>query len=246
MKPIHAGIAMAAPAAVLALVLLSQRSALGKAGSMVAPTPLVPKLRTYTTRFHRAENPLSEGGRWINGRAVGVDWADVRTRIGLAYGLEAGTIKYDDATALLKGPWRPDQSAEAVVHTTNQTEPCFEEVELRLRSSLSPHKATGYEILFRCLKTAKAYTQIVRWNGPLGNFTYLNAAEGVRFGVADGDVVRATIVGNVITAYINGEKMLEAKDDTYSEGSPGMGFYLEGASNKNADYGFTGFTAREE
>ena len=122
----------------------------------------------------------------------------------------------------------------------------YEEVELRLRSSLSAHKATGYEILFRCSKTDKAYTQIVRWNGPLGDFTYLDAAGGSKFGVANGDVVKATIVGKVITAYINGVKVLQATDDTYPGGSPGMGFYLEGAGGVNEDYGFTRFTASAE
>jgi len=203
------------------------------------------KHRTYTTRFRRAENPISEGGAWINGQAVGLDWANVRTKPGLAFGTEAGTIKYDGTTALLKGVWGPDQTAEATVHTVNQREDIFEEVELRLRSSLSAHKATGYEILFRCSKTDKAYTQIVRWNGPLGDFTYLNAAGNAQRGVGNGDVVRATIVGKVITAYINGEKVLQATDDTYTGGSPGMGFYLEGATGMNSDYGFTRFTASD-
>jgi hypothetical protein len=49
----------------------------------------------------------------------------------------------------------------------NQKEDGNEEVELRLRSSLSAHKATGYEIDFRCSKADKACSEIVRWNGPL-------------------------------------------------------------------------------
>jgi len=203
------------------------------------------KHRTYTTRFRRTENPISEGNNWLNGRADGLDWANVRTKAGLAFGTEAGTVKYDDATALLKGAWGPDQTAEATVHTVNQKDEIFEEVELRLRSSLSAHKATGYEINFRCLRTDKAYTQIVRWNGPLGDFTYLNAKGGSPFGVADGDVVKATIIGSVITVCINGTKVLQATDATYKEGSPGMGFYLEGGSGMNGDYGFTRFTASD-
>jgi hypothetical protein len=206
--------------------------------------------RIYTTRFPLTENPLSEGGQWENGRADGLDWADVRTTAGFASGTESGTgqgaARYDDSTALLTGLWGPDQMAEATVRTVNQNEKVFEEVELRLRSSLSPHQATGYEILFRCLKTDSAYAEIVRWNGPLGDFTYLNRARGSRYGVADGDVVKATIVGNVITAYINGEQILQATDDTYATGSPGIGFYLEGASGLNGDYGFTSFRASDE
>ena len=61
---------------------------------------------TYTTNFPLTENPISEGGKWINGKKDGVDWTDVRTTPGLAFGTEIGgnrpeLEKYDDATALL-------------------------------------------------------------------------------------------------------------------------------------------------
>lgn len=202
--------------------------------------------RVYTTRFALTENPISGGGKWVNGAREGLDWADVCTRSGLAYGTEPGTAQYDDSTALLIGNWGPDQMAQATVHTANQNDGIFEEVELRLRSSLSAHRATGYEILFRCLKTEEAYLEIVRWNGPLGDFTYLNRGTGSRYGVADRDVVKATIIGNAITAQINGVLMLDTLDDTYVGGSPGMGFHLEGASGVNSDYGFTDFIASDD
>jgi hypothetical protein len=37
----------------------------------------------YTTNFPLTENPISEGGRWINGGAVGLDWTNVSTKAGL-------------------------------------------------------------------------------------------------------------------------------------------------------------------
>jgi hypothetical protein len=79
----------------------------------------------------------------------------------------------------------------------------------------------------------------------LGKFTYLNSATGPQNGVSNGDMVRATIVGQVITAYINGVQVLQATDDTYSGGSPGIGFYLEGASGINSNFGFTSFMATD-
>jgi hypothetical protein len=200
---------------------------------------------TYSTNFPLSEDPISEGGMWINGRTGGLDWANVRTSRGFAFGTESGTVDYDDSTALLTGTWGPNQTVQATVRTSNQNDKIYEEVELRVRSALSAHRATGYEILFRCSKTAHAYTQIVRWNGPLGSFTILKDARGPQFGVATGDVVKATIVGNVITAYINGAQVLQATDDTYTDGNPGMGFYLQGATGMNGDYGFTGFTATD-
>lgn len=204
--------------------------------------------RTYTTNFPRAEDPLSERGKWTNGRKDGLDWADVRTTPGLAFGTERGGTrpapqKYDDSTALLAGAWGPDQTAQATVHAVNPNDKIYEEVELRLRSALSPHKATGYEILFRSSKSANAYCEVVRWNGPLGDFTYLGRAKGSQCGVSSGDVVKASIIWNVITAYVNGVQVLRASDDTFKSGNPGIGFYIEGASGLDGDYGFTSFTA---
>ena len=49
------------------------------------------------------ENPISKGGNWINGLAVGVDWGDVAIASGLAFGTNAGS--YADPTAILAGSW---------------------------------------------------------------------------------------------------------------------------------------------
>jgi hypothetical protein len=146
-----------------------------------------------------------------------------------------------------------DQTAEAEVHSMNPSDDDFEEVELRLRSTLSGHYSTGYEVLFRCSKTANAYSSIVAWNGPLGKFGYLSQKMGSRFGVADGDVVKATVVGNVITGYINDVPVIQVTDNTYTAGNPGMGFWFKRSSRKriwleknaggNADFGFRRFAA---
>lgn len=212
---------------------------------VVAASPTGSTGRTYSTRFAGTENAISEGGKWINGKITGLDWANVATSHGLAFGTESGTTNYDDATALLRGTWGSDQMVQATVHTVNQSDNVYEEVELRLRSSITAHRSTGYEINFRCSKTGNAYSQIVRWNGPLGSFTYLSGKSGARYGVADGDVVKATIVGNVITVYLNGVQINQATDSTFSTGNPGIGFYLQGASGINKDYGFTSFMASD-
>ncbi len=222
-------------------------------GASVSPAASGPSgtAKTYTTNFPRAENPLSEGGMWISGRKDGLDWAEVRTNAGLAFGTELGgqrpaPQKYDDSTAILAGDWGPNQTAQATVHAVKPNDNANEEVELRLRSALSPHRATGYEILFRASKSAQAYCEVVRWNGPLGDFTYLTRSRGPQCGVATGDVVKASIIGNVITAYINGVQVLRASDDTFESGNPGIGFYIEGSTGMDGDYGFTSFTAASD
>jgi hypothetical protein len=197
----------------------------------------------YTTSFGATESPISDGGRWINGGTVGLDWSNVRTTPGLAFGTQTGNGGYNDSVAILQGAWGPDQSAEATVHSVNQRGGnVFEEVELLFRWSLSAHVARGYEVNFRAVNSSESYTQIVRWNGPLGSFTLLDSRGGSAYAIKNGDVVKATIVGNTITSYINGVKVLSVTDSTYSTGSPGIGFYLQGASGVNADYGFTSYT----
>lgn len=200
----------------------------------------------YTTNFLQAENPISEGGHWTNGGADGLDWTDITTTPGHAIGDEVGT-SYTDATAILTGAWGPNQGATGTVYSVDPNDDCFQEVELRLRSAISAHRITGYEVSFKASQTGQAYLIIVRWNGGLGDFTYLLRSSGAQYGVTTGDVVSATIVGNVITAFKNGIEMGRATDDAYAAGAPGMGFNLEsappGCLGTNRSYGFTSFAA---
>jgi hypothetical protein len=207
----------------------------------------------YSTNFPRAENPLSEGGKWLNGQTDGLDWTDVRTTPGFAFGTEIGGTRpapqeYDDSTALLAGNWGPNQTVQATVHSVdpNQDGKVWEEVELRLRSSLSPHNCTGYEVMFRCAKTPHAYCNIARWEGPLGKFTFLKKTEGSKYGVRNGDVVKASMIGNVLTVYINGVPVVQVTDNKFASGNPGMGFFLAGATGVMGDYGFSSFTATDK
>jgi hypothetical protein len=207
--------------------------------------------RTYHTNFPLTENPISESGMWLNGGTTGIDWHDVSTTPGLAIGHQSLT-SYTDGTAILTGTWGPTQTVTATVHTKNQKDSCYQEVEMRLRSAVSAHSCTGYEISFKASQTDAAYLIIVRWNGALGDFSYLTNVSGAEYGVKEGDVVKATIVGNLITAYKNGVEMGSAMDpaDTFTTGNPGMGFNLETGDSSclgtNGDYGFTDYTAESD
>ena len=209
------------------------------------PGPERPRLHDGVPA-HR-EPDLREGGTGSADRPIGLDWHDVSTTPGLAIGHQSGS-SYTDGTALLTGAWGPTQTVEAVVHTVNPKESCYQEVEMRLRSTLTAHSCTGYEISFKATKSAGAYLIIVRWNGPVGDFTYLDELHAAPSTAStEGDIVKATIVGNVITAYLNGVAVGTATDATYTTGSPGMGMNLETSDascvGTNGDYGFTRFTA---
>jgi len=214
-------------------------------------------VRSYRSRFPLDEDPISEGGIWLNGRTDGIDYADVVTENGVVHGgkvrmavaerraeqgdsVDVPVGDYDDPTAVIVGPWGKNQHGKAVVFSRNQTEEYFQEVEVRLRSTITPHRCTGYEVFWRCLKNENGYAEIVRWNGAIGDFTSLARKQGVAYGVQDGDVVEATIVGNVIRSFINGVEVLSAVDDTFMEGSPGVGFNF-GCVDTYVDHGFTSF-----
>ena len=224
--------------------------------------PKKPPVRSHKTEFARSETPISEGGLWLNGRRDGIDWADVLARDGRAYGevtrmraaerraeqkdLGAGADAaapegdYDDPTAVLAGAWGANQYARARVFSRNQTDKYFQEVELRLRSSMAPHRCDGYEVFWRCLKSEAGYAEIVRWNGRIGDFTSLAKLVGTKYGVQNGDLIEASVVGNVIRGWLNGVEVISATDDKIGTGSPGIGFNF-GVGNTNVDHGLTYF-----
>ena len=155
---------------------------------MTNTRPIEGKLvRSYSTRFETDEEPISDGGLWLNGRKDGIDWCDVLVRAGHAFG-EVSRMNsaerraeqafggataspdvvegdYDDPAAVLAGDWGRNQSARATVYSINPTDDYFQEVEIRLRSSIAPHWCDGYEVFWRCSKSDAAYAEIVRFHG---------------------------------------------------------------------------------
>jgi hypothetical protein len=210
--------------------------------------PVVGYSQTFSTRFEGTENPLSEGGKWVHG---GLDWARFQKDNGLAYGTQTGTnsgpARYDDSYAHLSG-FPADQEAWGVAHITKPNASCHQEIEILLRWTSSAHRTTGYECFARCLHSGASYVQIVRWDGPLGKFTYLADKRGTNYGLKDGDVLKASIVGNVIRVCINGVEKARATDNTFKTGNPGIGHFLgcQGGQGvgSNGDFGFSSFTAR--
>ena len=204
---------------------------------------------SYATDFAQSESPLSEGGRWLTGGTDGKDWTDVSAAQGRAIGHQVAA-RNTDATAILDGQWRPNQSATAIVVASRRlNDVCRSEVELRLRSSIQPHSNRGYEIAFAVSESQQGYLIINRWNGVLGDATTLFEKYGAKFGVTYGDTVKATIVGTRLTAYKNGLMVARVSDIAIAVGNPGFGFRLEnshaGCPGTNDQYGFTRFKATD-
>jgi len=190
----------------------------------------------YATNFDGSEAPISEGGRWTH---AGLDWTLVETASGVASGTQTGNGGFDDSYAHLSG-FPADQRASAVVHRDAVIDPgCTHEVEILLRWSDDVHDAHGYECN---LAYDGSYAQIVRWEGPFGQFTYIGSGS-VPGGVHDGDTLAASAIGGHITLSVNGTEVAQADDATFVDGDPGIGFWRGGPCGARGDYGFTSFTA---
>jgi hypothetical protein len=206
-------------------------------GSVVTTSCAAPGAE-YSTSFPATESPLSEGGKWLNGKALGVYWNDAQSVPGKAFGA-AFTPYYDDDIAVLTTSFGANQYAEATVYrAANYSPGVSHEVELLLRFQITPNNARGYEVLWG----HAGNMAVVRWNGPLGDYTPL--LDNVQIGPAvDGDVLRAEITGGVIKVFKNGVLVgTSPPNSTWTDGQPGIGFWPKpGATLQN--YGWKKFKA---
>jgi hypothetical protein len=205
-------------------------------GTSVATACEITTGRRYSTNFNLTENPISEGGVWFNN---GLLWTKVRTANGLAFGTNGPRNTYDDSYAYLSG-FAPNQQGEAVIYVSPDLVGEPHEFELLLRWADSAQIARGYE----CLFSDWGGVQIVRWNGPFGTFSVLSGQGrgGLGRKLVTGDVVKGTVIGNTITAYINGVQMYQAVDSMWTTGQPGIGFFKRTAG-QNSDLAITSYTA---
>ena len=187
-------------------------------------------------------------GRQLDKRwHVGLDWGNVSTTAGTAEGVGPANTAYSDPTAALTGVWGPNQTVTVTVYSNGvedkPNQGYDKEVEIRLRTTISAHSITGYEINCRTPSDSFSYIQIVRWNGALGDFTSLNILNGT--GCNNGDVLKATITGGTIQAYRNGTLMLTATDNNpFTTGNPGMGFNF-GCGTAYNQFGLTNYSATD-
>jgi len=227
--------------------------------------------RFYETDFPLVEDPISEAGAWQH---RGSSWALVRTLAHRAVGTQTGAGGFDDAYAYLSG-FGPNQTAQATVwkHPAIGKDsmrcriwrrliwerlrgnycagPGTHEVELLLRWTDYATSARGYECN---LSWDGKYAEIVRWNGPFGNFTYITQQRTFTAGIMPpntGDVFKATISGSTINVYLNkndgnGDRLIAtATDPTFTDGGPGIGFFIAGrqGSVDPTKFGFSSFSA---
>jgi hypothetical protein len=220
----------------VASAMLAGSSFLGYGPS--APAPAAAQPDGYASSFAADENPITEAGAWINGGTTGIDRGNVRTFPGLAFGANLPSL-YGDPTAVLVGAWASDQEVQATVRANMVPKTPTHEVELRLRTIIRAHRITGYEI--NCsIDGTHPHIEIVRWNGALNDFTSLRITP---VACVNRDLLEATVIGSVLTVRKNGVQVLRATDNTFVDGSPGIGFY-DTPDNAWSNFGLSNFSAR--
>lgn len=201
---------------------------------------------TYSTRFALNETPLREGGNWRDGKADGLDWTDVGVTNHVAVCTMDGSAAYNDSTAILTGTWGSNQIVTATLFAPIQYGDVYPEVEIRLRSAISAHSATGYEVAYSLRNDNITYIGVVRWNGPYGNWTPIANVSGSQYVATNGSTLKAQIIGSTITIYLNGKQVIQTNDTTFTNGNPGIGFYNSpGNLAKNGTFGYSAVTATD-
>lgn len=193
--------------------------------------------QSYFTNFPLVENPISEGGRWVNN---GLRSTYARTKAG---GKAMGTVNNSggqgDSYAHLTG-FGADQTVQATIFRDPAGETTdTHEVGIHLRMDDSSGKAKTYEINFQM----QGEIQIVRWDNSPAGYTYLSPS-GTNYDkpFATRDVVKARIAGSTITVWVNDVQVLTVVDSSYATGQPGMNFFKR-VLGTNDQYCFTSFRA---
>ncbi len=227
------------------LFLATRIAALLLLTACAAAPPPSPSVTVYSTRFEVAENPISDGGKWVTGKAIGLDWNDPLAASGKAFAsVVSGSTgkRYDDSIGHLSSAFsfKSNQYAQATVSRAPGYSPKSKhEIELLLRFRITPHNARGYEILWG----HEGDLAIVRWNGPYGDYTVLDKKGRGPGSPTEGDVLRAEIIGSVIRIYKNGSLVATASEDaTWKDGQPGMGFWPVESSTP-ANYAWKSYEA---
>src|SRR5689334_11091689 len=200
----------------------------------------------FSTTFPATENPISEGGKWIN--TVGGTWnAPVSTAGGTpGHAVGLGSSGFNDSIAMLTGSFTADQQVTATAYRGGASGAA--EIELHLRMSMvraaggNPDRVFSYEV---DVLPSTGQIVIARWNGPQGDF--MDLSTGSISGINDGDVIDATVTGpasaTVITVKLNCVTIVTATDTAgLATGNPGIGFDA-GTQANGANFGIRSFTA---
>lgn len=189
----------------------------------------------YSSNFSGTENPLSEGGVWASNAT---QWTRMRMQNGVAHGTNGPSDTFDDSYAYLQNWSGENYEIEgAVFRSASLNEAVAHEIELEFRVADSASAVRLYE----CLFNFQGGMQIFRWENSFGSFSadLFIADNGGSLGrqLQSGDVLKARIVGNNITMFINSTQYGHCDITTgspanvWTTGKPGIGAFTRPGGN---------------
>jgi hypothetical protein len=198
----------------------------------------------YSTTFTSTENPVSQGGIWLNGLTNGLQWNDMQTNGAGVFGVSASPSFYDDNVACINPTvfsFGARQYIKGVIKRAGGYAPTMtHEIELHLRCTIGPNSVSTMELL---MDSANSST-MNRWNGDLNDVTILGPTGAGIGALVDGDEVLFRVDENgVFEAFKNGSgtAALTITDTTpvLATGTPGVAaFWRPDASVVPTSFGF--------
>lgn len=147
------------------------------------------------------ENPYKYG--W-QGATDGLLWANVRVVSNRFHGtiINFAASQYDDSVCLFPGVWGDDLTMTGTIYRgPNATAATSQEVEFLMCGCAGPNWWSMYELMVS-VHGSSLYSDIVRWNGPTGQFDPLQHVTNPTAPIiGDGDIFKATKVGPLLTTY---------------------------------------------
>ncbi|MBW8886588.1 MAG: hypothetical protein JF616_02420 [Fibrobacteres bacterium] len=199
------------------------------------------------------EDPLSVGGLWSNntqgvgGNAAPLNLTSMRvalasdgvTRIAME---NHGGIEYDDSFAFIPG-WGANQFLEAVIYKAAGYNPNASGSNHELEIILGCRTASGIHRWNEFLFNSGGGVDIVSLDGGPSAFTSIGVSAGAARIPVDGDVFRATKIGNALKFYQNGVLICSYTGPLAADGSGiGIGGFVRPDGSVHNKYGFRRLT----
>jgi hypothetical protein len=194
---------------------------------------------SYSTTFPVDENPISENGAWS---AIASPWLRIRSVGGIAKA-DAYVTGYNDNYAILSG-FGPDVEITATVYISGGAP--FGEILLLARMAHTATTLRGYEFLY----DGDGSVQLMRWNGPSGDFSPMGGEGSSPGPLEDNDQLRMRVVGDTITAFhrrppADWVQIGQTVDATFADGQPGLGFFVRDEGQTIDAIGLHDYSATE-
>lgn len=199
---------------------------------------------SYSTSFPLTENPLNEGGMWRVGSVTSF-YKNPRTTPGKCFAADFVGAGFDDCLAHLTNHSIPvDQRITATVFRATSYNPSeTHEFGLYLHMVIGAEFVRGYEFLFN---TGGGF-QVVLWLGTahdLSNFDTSITLDGPGPGtLADGDQIAVQVHGTRFDVFKNGTPVGGFTDSTFTDGNPGLGFFVRSGDTTLANFGISSWAA---